>query len=113
MIVVRMQFLSAIFVANSIKLAKVLVSGQTYRVLHVEKIRAERDALFGEEALNDASIRTGPVTNESFDDPIHPFERHHVVQEQRPEMDDIIHDMDQQMHADVEECGGEVNLHLA
>ena len=51
--------------------------------------------------------------NESFDDPIHPFERHHVVLEQRPEMDDIIHDMDQQMHTDVKECGWEVHLKLA
>ena len=51
--------------------------------------------------MNDASIRMGPVTNESFDDPIHPFEWHHVVLEQRPEMDDIIHDMDQQMHPQV------------
>ena len=67
---------------------------------------------FAQKALNDASIRMGPVTNESFDDPINPFERHHVVLEQRPEMDDIIHNMDQQMHTDVEECGREVHLKL-
>ena len=89
------------------------VFGQTNRVLHVQKIHAERGALFGEKALNGASIRMGPVTNESFDDPIHPFERHHVVLEQRPEMDDIIHDMYQQMHTYVKECGREVHLKLA
>jgi hypothetical protein len=98
-----MHFSTSIFVTCSIELANVLVSGQTNRVLHVNMIRAERDALFGEKALNDASIRTGPVANKSFDDPIHPFKRHHVVQEQRPEMDDIVHDMDQQMNTYVKE----------
>ena len=108
-----MQLPPAIFVTCSIELANVLVSEQTNRVLHDQKIRAESGALFGEKALNDASIRMGPVTNESFDDPIYPFERPHVVLEQRPEMGDIIHDMDQQMHIDVKECRPEVHLKLA
>ena len=58
-------------------------------------------------------LPSGPVANESFDEPIHPFERHHVVLEQRAELDDIVHDMDQKMHTDVEECGREVYLNLA
>ena len=72
---VHMQLPPTIFVTCSIELANVLVSGQTNRVIHVQKICAERGALFGEKALNDASIRMGPIMNESFDDPIHPFER--------------------------------------
>ena len=108
-----MQLPPAIFVTCSIELANVLVSGQTNRVLHVQKICVERGALFGEKALSDASIRMAPVMNESFDDSIHPFERHHVVLEQQPGMDDIIHDMDQHMHTDVKECGREVHLKLA
>jgi hypothetical protein len=35
------------------------------------------------------------------------------VHECQPKLDDVIHDMDQQMHDDVEECGREVNLEIA
>src|ERR1043165_4748061 len=91
--------------------ANVPVSGYANRVIDfAQEICAEGDALFGEIALNDASFRTGPVTNESFDDSIRPFERHHVVQERRSEVDDIIHDMYQQMHTNIKECGWKVNI---
>jgi hypothetical protein len=40
------------------------------------------------------------------------LECHHVVQECQTEVDDIIHDMDQQMHHNVKECGREVHLKL-
>src|SRR6266566_3926319 len=50
-----------------------------------------------------SSLRTGHVTNESFDYPIHPLERHHVVQECRPEVYDVVHNVDKQMHHDVKE----------
>jgi hypothetical protein len=55
----------------------------------------------------------GPIADESFDNTIQPFEWHHVVQECRTEMNDVIHEMDEQMHHDIEECGREVNLKLA
>ena len=55
----------------------------------------------------------GPVANVSFHDTVLPFERHHVVQERRPELPDVINDMDKEMHADIKECGREVNLELA
>ena len=55
----------------------------------------------------------GPVTNVSFDVSIHPFERHHATQKRRPELDDILHDMDQQMHHNVKERGREVDLKLS
>ena len=108
-----MQFPPAIPVAYSVEPAKVPVSGQANRVIDAQEIRAERDALFGQKALGYASIWACPVANVSFDDTIHPFERHHVVQERRSEVDDIIHDMDQQMHTNVKEYRREVNLKLA
>ena len=47
-----------------------------------------------------------------FDDPIHPLEWHHAVKECRPEVDDVIHDVDTQMHHDIKERGREVHLKL-
>src|SRR4051812_34817315 len=109
-----MQFPPAILVAYSVEPTKVHVYGYANRVIDfAQEIRAEGDALFGEIALNDASFRTGPVTNESFDDSIHPFKWHHVVQERWSEVDDIVHDMDQQMHTNIKECGRKVNLKFA
>ena len=108
-----MHFPLARFVAYSLEPAKVRVSWQSNRLFDVQIIRAERDALFGEKAGDDASIRMLPVMNVSFEYPIHSFERHHVVQVCRPEIDDIIHDMDQHMDHNVKECGREVHLKLA
>ena len=62
--------------------------------------------------LDDTPFGTGIVTNESFDDPINPLERHHVVKECRPEVDDVVHDVDTQMHHDVKERGREVHLKI-
>ena len=55
----------------------------------------------------------GPVMNVLFYVSIHPFEWHHAAQKRRPELDDILHDMDQQMHHNVEERGREIDLKLA
>ena len=66
----------------------------------------------GQIPLDDAPLRTGHVTNESFDHPIHPLQRHHVVKECRPEVDDVVDDVDTQMHHDVKECGWELHLKL-
>jgi hypothetical protein len=57
-------------------------------------------------------MRTGPVMDVTFDGPIYPFERHHVVLECWPEMDEIVHEMDQEMNHNVEECGREVLMHV-
>src|SRR3954467_5121471 len=108
-----MQYATTLSVTRSIELAKVPIDGKTDRVLDVYIIRAERDAVFGQEALGFASIWTGPVANVSFDVYVHPFERHHAAEEHRPELDDVLHDMDQQMHHNVEECRWEVDLKLA
>jgi hypothetical protein len=99
------HFATTLAVTPSIDPVKVLVDGHTNRVLNVKIIHAERDALFCQEALGYASIRTLSIVNISFDDTIHPFKRHHAVQEHRPELDDILHDMDQQMYHNVEQCG--------
>jgi hypothetical protein len=53
-----MHFVMTLAVTPSIDPVKVLVDGQTNRVLNVKIIREERDALFGQEALGYASIRT-------------------------------------------------------
>src|SRR6266566_1729730 len=108
-----MHFVATLAVTPSNEPAEVPVDGQTNGVLDAQIIHAEGDALFGQKALGYAYIWTCPVANVSFDDTIHPFERHHAVQERRPELDDILHDMDQQMHHNVEECGREVHLKLA
>jgi hypothetical protein len=107
-----MHYAVTLAVTPSGELAEVPVDGQTNRVLDAKVVMAKRDALFGAPALDDAGIQTGPVANGSFDDPIQPFERHHVVQKVGTELDDIIHDMDKQMHHNVEECGWEVHLEL-
>ena len=62
--------------------------------------------------MDDAPFETGHVMNESFDDPILPLEQHHAVKECRPEVDDVVHDMDTQMHHDVKDRGPEVHLKL-
>ena len=91
----------------------VLVDGQTNnRVSDAYIILAKGDTLMCQIPLDDAPFGTGIVTNESFDDPIHPLERHHVVKESRPEVDDVVHDVDTQMHHDVKERGREVHLKL-
>ena len=73
----------------------VLLNGQANnRVSDTYIIVAKGDALMRQIPLDDAPIRTGYVTNESFDDPIHPLERHHAVKECQPEVDDVIHDVD-------------------
>src|SRR4051812_35221303 len=64
------------------------------------------------QVLPTASLWTGPVANVSFDVSVHPFERHHAAEEHRPELYDVLHDMDQQMHHNIKECGWEVDLKL-
>ena len=81
-----MQFPTTVAMTFSFEPPIVLVNGQTNAntrrlVYTIEKILTERDALLCQMALDDASIRTGHVTNESFDDPIHPLKWHNVVQE--------------------------------
>jgi hypothetical protein len=66
----------------------------------------------GQIPLDNAPIGTGHVTNKSFDDPIHPLEWQHAVKECQPEVDDVVHDVDTQMHHGVEECGREVHLKI-
>jgi hypothetical protein len=53
-----MLFTMTLAVTLFIDPVKVLVDGQTNRVINVKIIRAERDALFCQEALGYASIRT-------------------------------------------------------
>src|SRR4051812_18615370 len=108
-----MNFAATLAVTTSSEPAEVPVDGQTNGVIDAKIIRAKGDALFGQKSLGYASIWTFPVANVSFDHTIHPFERHHAVQERRSELDDIIHDMDEEMHHDIEECGREVYLELA
>src|SRR3954467_3985217 len=110
---VDMHFTATVAVTTSSEPAEVPVDGQTNGVIDAKIIRAEGDALFGQKALGYASIWSCPVANVSFDHTIHPFERHHAVQEPRPELDDIIHNMDKEMHHDVEECGREIYLEIA
>ena len=108
-----MQFPPALGVTFSSEPPIVLLDGQTNnRVSNAYIILAKGDALMRQIPLDDAPFRTGHVTNESFDDPIHPLERHHAVKECRPEVDDVVHDVDTQMHHDVKECGQEVHLKL-
>jgi hypothetical protein len=53
-----MHFTTTLAVTSSIDPVKVIVDGQTNMVLDVKIIRAEGDALFGQEALGYASIET-------------------------------------------------------
>jgi hypothetical protein len=53
-----MHFTTTLAVTPSIDPVKVLVDGQTNRVFDVKIIRAEGDALFGQETLGYASIGT-------------------------------------------------------
>src|SRR3954470_4824089 len=110
---VDMHFAATLAVTTSSEPTEVPVDGQTNGVIDAYIISAKGDALFGQKALGYASIWTCPVANVSFDQTIHPFERHHAVQEHRLELDDIIHDMDEEMHHDIKECRREVYLELA
>src|ERR1043165_353952 len=111
-----MQFPSTVGVTFSSEPPMVLVNGQTNNrdvVVSVSLvILVERDALLCQIALYNASIWSGHVTNESFDDPINPLERHNVVQVWRATVDDVVHNVDTQMHHDVKERGREVHLEL-
>ena len=90
-----MQFPLAIVVTFSSEPPMVLLDGQTNnRVSDAYIILAKGDALMRQIPLDDAPIGTEHVTNESFDDPIHPLERHHAVKECWPEVDDVVHDVD-------------------
>src|SRR4051794_4478703 len=104
----NMHFLHANFVTYSIKPAKVLIDRQTSRIIGVYLV--ERDTLFGQKSLDDASIWIRPATNISFHHPIHPFIGHHAVQKCWPKIGDIFRDMNQQMHHDIKECGWKVYL---
>ena len=110
-----MQLPATVGVNFSFELPIVLLNGQTNnRASDAYIILAKGDALMRQIPLNDAPFGTGPVTNESFDDPIHPLERHHAMKECRPEVDDVVHHVDTQMHHDVKERGREleVRVHL-
>jgi hypothetical protein len=53
-----------------------------------------------------------PVANVSFHDTVLPFERHHVVEECRAKLPDVINDMEKEMDAYITEYRWEVNLDL-
>ena len=90
-----MQFPPAVVVTISFDLPIVPLDGQTNnRVSDAYIILAKGDALMRQIPLDDAPFETGLVTKESFDDPIHPLERHHAVKECRPEVDDVVQNVD-------------------
>ena len=84
-----MEFPPVVVVTISFELPIVFLDGQTNnRVSAAYIILAKGDALMRQMPLDDAPFGTGLVTNESFDDPIHTLEQHHVVKEYWPEVDD-------------------------